>query len=105
MSARAVMSTTQRRRTRRDCVRGIAKTTMVVRCVAHTTRCFMISRPLLRAPNPTISIGQIGGHVKRGFKHPRGQRTGKSMALISALPLAEDSDLMVLAFMDRSDPY
>jgi hypothetical protein len=65
----------------------------------------MLSRPLLRAPNPTISVGQLGGHVKRGFKHPRGQRTGKSMALISALPLKDDSDLMVLAFMDRSDPY
>ena len=65
----------------------------------------MRSRPLIRAPNPTQSIGQLGGHVKRGFPHPRGKRTGKTMALVSALPLADDSDLMVLAFMDRSDPY
>ncbi len=65
----------------------------------------MISRPLVRAPNPTISIGQLGGHVKRGVKHPRGHRTGKTMALVSALPLADDSDLMVLSFMDRSDPF
>jgi hypothetical protein len=64
----------------------------------------MISRPLIRATNPLLAIGQLGGHVKRGIKHPRGQRTGKTMALVSALPLAEDSDLMVLSFMDRSDP-
>jgi len=62
------------------------------------------SRTLVRAPNPQHAIGQIGGHVKRGFPHPVGKRTGKTMALVSALPLAPDSDLMVLAFMDRSDP-
>jgi len=65
----------------------------------------MISHPLVRAPNPPLAIGQIGGHVKMGFKHPRGQRTGKTMALVSALPLAQDSDRMVLAFMDRSDSH
>jgi hypothetical protein len=65
----------------------------------------MISRPLVRAPNPTLAVGQLGGHVKRGFPHPRGQRTGKTMALVSALPLADDSDKLVLSFMDRSDPY
>ena len=65
----------------------------------------MISHPLIRAPNPQLAIGQIGGHVKRGFKHPRGQRTGKTMALVSALPLAADSERMVLSFMDRSDPH
>ena len=27
------------------------------------------------------------------------------MALVSALPLADDSDLLVLSFMDRSDPF
>ena len=64
----------------------------------------MISRPLIRATNPSLAIGQLGGHVKRGVKHPRGQRTGKTMALVSALPLAEDSELMVLTFLDRSDP-
>lgn len=64
----------------------------------------MISHPLIRAPNPQLIIGQIGGHVKRGIKHPRGQRTGKTMALVSALPLAPGSDKMVLAFMDRSEP-
>lgn len=64
----------------------------------------MISHPLLRAPNPQLVIGQLGGHVKRGIKHPRGQRTGKTMALVSALPLAPGSDKMVLAFMDRSEP-
>lgn len=63
------------------------------------------SRPLVRAPNPTLAVGQIGGHIKRGAKHPRGRRTGATMALVSALPLADDSDLMVLAFMDRSDPH
>lgn len=63
-----------------------------------------ISRPLVRAPNPTLAIGQIGGHVKRGFAHPRGKRTGKTMALVSALPLEPGSDRLVLAFMDRSDP-
>jgi hypothetical protein len=64
----------------------------------------MISHPLLRAPNPQLIIGQLGGHVKRGVKHPRGHRTGKTMALVSALPLAPGSDKMVLAFMDRSEP-
>ena len=64
----------------------------------------MLSHPLLRAPNPLHAIGQLGGHVKRGIKHPRGQRTGKTMALVSALPLAPGSDKMVLAFMDRSEP-
>jgi hypothetical protein len=63
-----------------------------------------ISRPLVRAPNPLLAVGQIGGHVKRGAKHPRGQRTGATMALVSAIPLDVDSDRMVLAFMDRSDP-
>jgi hypothetical protein len=63
------------------------------------------SLPLVRAPNPLLAVGQIGGHVKRGVKHPRGHRTGATMALVSALPLATDSDLMVLAFMDRSDPH
>ncbi len=66
------------------------------------------SRPLLRAPNPTIAVGQLGGHVKRGVAHPKGKRTGKTMALVSALPLAlpgdAASDQMVLVFMDRSDP-
>lgn len=64
----------------------------------------MISQPLVRAPTPPLAIGQIGGHVKMGFKHPRGQRTGKTMALVSALPLAPGSDRLVLSFMDRSDP-
>ncbi len=64
----------------------------------------MLSHPIVRAPNPQLAIGQIGGHVKMGFKHPRGQRTGKTMALVSAFPLAPDSDKLVLAFMDRSDP-
>src|SRR5258708_10539821 len=64
----------------------------------------MLSHPIIRAPNHLLAIGQIGGHVKMGFKHPRGQRTGKTMALVSALPLASDSDRVVLAFMDRSDP-
>ena len=65
----------------------------------------MISRPLIRASNSSLAIGQIGGHVKRGVKHPRGQRTGKTMALVSALPLMDDSELLVLSFMDRSDPH
>jgi hypothetical protein len=64
----------------------------------------MISFPIIRAPNPLLAIGQLGGHVKRGFPHPRGKRTGKTMALVSALPLSADSDRLVLAFMDRSDP-
>jgi hypothetical protein len=64
----------------------------------------MLSRPIQRATDPLTAIGQIGGHVKRGVKHPRGQRTGKVMALVSALPLADGSDRLVLAFIDRSDP-
>ncbi len=64
----------------------------------------LISRPLVRAPNPLLAVGQLGGHVKRGVVHPRGKRTGKTMALVSAVPLAVDSDRMVLVFMDRSDP-
>src|SRR4051812_20539677 len=65
----------------------------------------MLSHRLVRAPAPPLAIGQIGGHVKMGCKHPKGRRTGKTMALVSALPLAPDSDRMVLAFMDRSDPH
>jgi hypothetical protein len=64
----------------------------------------MISHTLVRATNPQLAIGQLGGHVKRGYAHPIGPRTKKRMALVSALPLAPDSDRMVLAFMDRSDP-
>src|SRR4051812_7197895 len=64
----------------------------------------MQSHRLVRAPNPQLAIGQIGGHVKMGCKHPKGVRTGKTMALVSAMPLAPGSDRMVLAFMDRSDP-
>jgi hypothetical protein len=64
----------------------------------------MISRPLVRAVHPQPVIGQIGGHVKRGVKHPVGPRTGKKMALVSALPLGDGSDRMVLAFIDRSNP-
>lgn len=63
-----------------------------------------ISHRLVRAPNPKLAIGQIGGHVKMGYAHPRGKRTNQTMALVSALPLAPGSDQMVLAFMDRSDP-
>lgn len=62
------------------------------------------SHRLVRSPNPKLAVGQIGGHVKMGYAHPRGKRTDQSMALVSALPLAPGSDLMVLAFMDRSDP-
>ncbi len=62
------------------------------------------SRKIIRAPNPTLAVGQIGGHIKRGAAHPRGSRTGKTMALVSAQPLAPGSDKMVVAFMDRSDP-
>ncbi|MBA3847090.1 MAG: hypothetical protein H0X45_10640 [Planctomycetes bacterium] len=62
------------------------------------------SYPLIRAPNPVQAFGQIGGHVKMGFKAPKGRRTGKAMALVSALPLAPGSDQLVLAFIDRSDP-
>jgi hypothetical protein len=64
----------------------------------------MISHPIVRAQDPRTAVGQLGGHIKRGFKHPLGQRTRKPMALVSALPLTADSDLMVLAFIDRSDP-
>jgi hypothetical protein len=62
------------------------------------------SYPLVRAPSPQLAVGQIGGHVKMGVKHPKGRRTGKTMALVSAMPLAPGSDRLVLAFMDRSDP-
>jgi hypothetical protein len=64
----------------------------------------MKSFPLVRAPNPQVAIGQLGGHVKMGYKHPKSKRTGKAMALVSALPLAPGSDSVVLSFMDRSDP-
>ena len=64
----------------------------------------MKSYPIIRSPNPLLAVGQLGGHVKRGFPHPRGKRTGKTMALVSALPLSSDSGRLVLAFMDRSDP-
>ena len=62
------------------------------------------SHKIIRAPTPQLAIGQIGGHVKMGYKHPKGKRTGAVMALVSALPLAPGSDMLVLAFMDRSDP-
>ncbi|TVR43052.1 MAG: hypothetical protein EA402_10290 [Planctomycetota bacterium] len=62
------------------------------------------SRPLERCPKPLQAIGQIGGHVKSGVIHPNGERTGKPMALVSAVPLEEGSDLMVLTFLDRTDP-
>jgi hypothetical protein len=64
----------------------------------------MISHRIVRAPNPALALGQLGGHIKRGFKHPIGPRTKKPMALVSALPLHLASDKMVLSFMDRSDP-
>jgi hypothetical protein len=64
----------------------------------------LVSRTLVRAPNPLLAIGQLGGHVKRGLEHPRGKRTGKSMALVSALPFADGDDRMILTFLDRSDP-
>jgi len=64
----------------------------------------MRSHRLIRAPTPQLAVGQIGGHVKMGFKHPKGKRTGRTMALVSALPLAPGSDQLVLAFMDRSEP-
>ena len=56
---------------------------------------------LLRAPNPKLAVAQIGGHVKMGYAHPRGKRTKATMALVSAMPLAPGSDMMVLSFMDR----
>lgn len=65
----------------------------------------LTSHRIVRAPNPKLAVGQIGGHVKRGYAHPVGKRTGATMALVSAMPLAPGSDRMVLAFMDRSDPH
>jgi hypothetical protein len=62
------------------------------------------SYPLERALNAALAEGQLGGHVKRGVTHPKGKRTGKTMALVSALPLAPGSDQLVMTFMDRSDP-
>jgi hypothetical protein len=62
------------------------------------------SHKLIRAPTPQLAVGQLGGHVKMGFKHPKGKRTGAVMALVSAVPLEPGSDRIVLAFMDRSDP-
>jgi hypothetical protein len=62
------------------------------------------SHRLVATKNFANAVGQIGGHIARGFAHPKGQRTGKPMALVSALPLEPGSDRMVLAFMDRSDP-
>jgi hypothetical protein len=62
------------------------------------------SHPLIRAPNPAAAIGQLGGHVKMGMKPPKGRRTGKPMALVSALPLAPGSDMIVLSYIDRFDP-
>jgi len=64
----------------------------------------LTSHRIVRAPNPKLAVGQIGGHIKMGFPHPKGKRTGATMALVSAMPLAPGSDRMVLAFMDRSDP-
>ena len=64
----------------------------------------LISRPIVLAPKPLEAVGQLGGHVKSGIAIPVGKRTGARMALISALPLAPDSDQMVLTFLDRSDP-
>lgn len=69
-----------------------------------TTDPHRTSHKLVRAPSPQLAIGQLGGHVKMGFPHPRGKRTGAVMALVSALPLAPGSDQLVLTFMDRSDP-
>lgn len=64
----------------------------------------LASHRIVRAPNPKLAVGQIGGHVKMGYAHPKGKRTGATMALVSAMPLAPGSDRLVLAFMDRSDP-
>ena len=64
----------------------------------------MISQTLVKSPKPVDAIGQIGGHVKMGVETPIGRRTGQPMALVSALPLAPDSDKIVLAYLDRSDP-
>ncbi|MEK7414569.1 MAG: hypothetical protein AAB263_14745 [Planctomycetota bacterium] len=63
-----------------------------------------VSHRIVRTINPKSAIGQIGGHIKMGFAHPRGKRTNATMALVSALPLAPGSDKLVLSFMDRSDP-
>jgi hypothetical protein len=63
------------------------------------------SHPLIRAPSPAAAVGQLGGHVKMGMKHPRGRRTNKPMALVSALPLEPGSDRLVLSFIDRTDPH
>jgi len=62
------------------------------------------SRPLVRCPNPKEAVGQLGGHVKSGFKHPLGDRTKKPMALVSALPLDDSGERLVLSFLDRSEP-
>lgn len=62
------------------------------------------SRTLVRANKPLEAVAQLGGHVKAGAETPRGERTGNPMALVSAVPLSEDSDKMVLTFLDRSDP-
>lgn len=43
--------------------------------------------------------------MKRGCPHPKGKRTGATMALVSALPLDTDPERLVLTFMDRSDPH
>ena len=64
----------------------------------------MQSRTLVRAKKPLEAIGQLGGHVKSGVEIPRGARTDKPMALVSALPLDEGSDQLVLVFLDRADP-
>ena len=64
----------------------------------------LTSRPLTKAAKPLEAIGQLGGHVKSGIEIPRGARTNNPMALISALPLEPGSDLVVLTFLDRSDP-
>jgi hypothetical protein len=64
----------------------------------------LASSRIVRAPNPKLAVGQIGGHIKMGYAHPKGKRTGATMALVSALPLSPGSDRMVLSFMDRSDP-
>ena len=64
----------------------------------------LTSHRVVRAPNHKLAVGQIGGHIKMGFSHPKGKRTGATMALVSALPLALGSDKLVLSFMDRSDP-
>ena len=63
----------------------------------------LVSHRIIRALTPKDALGQLGGHIKRGCAHPVNPRTGKTMALVSALPLSADSDKMVLSFMDRSD--